>query len=364
MKAVLLAPELAARDGGIQRILRLYLQAMAEDEAVSSLALVVLNDRPGDLARLPLTAGNRIKGKPLSLAACGGSKPAFVRAAWQAGSRAERMICGHLAQLPVAAMALRPGARLACVAHGIEAWKPLPALRRIALSRVSRMICVSRYTCGRMEKNHPSLKRRLRVVPNALDPELLEGTPPWVPPLNRAPIILTAGRLCAADSYKGYDLLIEAFARMPGSTLELARGREPRLRVVGDGDDLPRLRELATRLGVGDRVEFSGHLSDPELRQAFADCSCFALPSTGEGFGLVYLEALAAGRPCVGVNAAATPELITPETGLLAPPGDANQLAETLAQCLARFWDPNKLREHALRYSQPRLTSALAAAWR
>ena len=364
MKAVLLAPEFAAHDGGIQRILRLYLAAMAEDEAVSSLTLVALNDTPDDLARLPLTGGPEIQGKPLALVGCGGSKTAFAKAAWQAGSGASRIVCGHLALLPVAAVALRPGGRLACVAHGIEAWDPLPAAQRLSLSRVYRMICVSRFTRERMEANHPALKRRLRIVPNALDPDLLEGTPPWVPPINQAPVILTVGRLCAADAYKGYDLLIEAFSRMPRSALAHKRDLEPRLRIVGEGDDLPRLRELAGRHGVADRVEFSGRLSDTDLRHAFTECSCFALPSTGEGFGLVYLEALAAGRPCVGVDAAAVPELITPEVGLLAPPGNATALAETLAECLSRFWNPTKLREHALRYSQPRLVAALTAAWR
>ena len=362
MKVVLLAPEFAASDGGIQRILRLYLSALAEDPAHTSLALVALNDTPADLAKLPLTAATTLHGKPLTVFGAGRSKTAFSRAAWAAGSGAGRIVCGHVAQLPVAAIALRPGARLAFVAHGIEVWQPLPAAQRLALTRVDRVCCVSRYTLDRLAANHPTLRSRLRLVPNALDPAWLDGPPPWVVPINQTPAILCVGRLCAADAYKGYDLLLRAFARMPRSAIP--HRANPRLRFVGEGDDLTRLRALAAELKVAERVEFLGRLPDAALRDAFAAASCFALPSTGEGFGLVYLEAMAAGRPCVGVRATALPELITPEVGLLAPPDDPDALAETLADCLSRFWNPTKLRDHALNYSYPHLVQALTAAWR
>jgi len=168
------------------------------------------------------------------------------------------------------------------------------------------------------------------------------------------------GRLCAADAYKGYDLLRRAFALLPPrADPRLA----PSLRFVGDGDDRLRLQALATDLRIAERVEFSGRLSDEALRRAFADATCFALPSTGEGFGLVYLEALAAGRPCVGVNATAVPELLSPDVGVLAPPGDAAALAAALAACLARPWDPLALRRAALAYDYPHLVTTLATAW-
>jgi phosphatidylinositol alpha-1,6-mannosyltransferase len=364
MKAVLLAPEFAARDGGIQRILRLYLTAMARDPAITSLALVALNDTPADLARLPLTATDQIEGKPLSVAGAGRSKAAFSLAVWSACSGASRIICGHIAQLPVAAVALRPGARLAFVAHGIEVWDPLPATLRLALTRVDRVFCVSRYTRDRLAVNHPALAPRQRVVPNALDPALFDAAPPGPAPSDRSPAILCVGRLSAADAYKGYDLLLQAFALVPRIAFEAHPELVPRLRFVGDGDDLPRLRALAEELHLADRVEFSGRIDDAALRQALADCVCFALPSTGEGFGLVYLEALAAGRPCVAVNAGAVPELVTADLGVLAPPNDPVALAAALAECLSRRWDPALLRQAALAYDHERLVSSLATAWR
>lgn len=354
MKALLLAPEFS-RDGGVQRILRLYLAALAADPAQRSLELVALNDHPVELERLAWRAGGRIDGKPILASACARSRMAFVRAAWSGARGADRIVCGHLGQLPVAAWVARPGARLAVVAHGIEAWsKPAP-LRRLALARCHRVLCVSRYTRDRLAEHLPHLAPRLRVVPNALDPALLDRPPPGAPPPG-PPTILCVGRLCAADAYKGYDLLLRAFARLPAAL-------GARLRFVGDGDDRGRLEALARDLDVSARVAFSGRLDDDGLRQAFADCSCFALPSTGEGFGLVYLEALAAGRPCVGVQAAAVPELLVPAAGELARPDDPAALADALVACLSRDWDPVALRGIALGYDLARLTDALAIAW-
>jgi len=363
MKAVLLAPEFAASDGGIQRILRLYLRALAEDPSHRSLALVALNDGPADLARVPAFAGDTLEDKPLARAACSRSKSAFVRETWRAGSGASRIVCGHLAQLPVAALATRPGGRLALVAHGIEVWQPASPLHVLALRRCDRVFCVSRYTRDRLRSLYPWLGPRLRVVPNALDPALLSGPAPEPPPSGRPPVILCVGRLSAADAYKGYDLLLQAFALLPPSAFHSQPELVPRLRFVGDGDDRARLESLARELRVADRVEFSGRLSDADLRRAFADCTCFALPSTGEGFGLVYLEALATGRPCVGLHATAVPELVGPQTGVLAEPDNPAALAAALAECLARFWDPAELRQAALCYSYPHLVTALATAW-
>jgi Glycosyltransferase len=363
MKVALLAPEFAASDGGIQRILRLYLRALAEDPSHRTLSLVALNDAPADIARLPDFADRRLNGKPLSSAACSRSKLAFTRAAWSACSGANRVVCGHIAQLPVAAVALRPGGRLALVAHGIEVWKKSSPAETLALRRCDRVFCVSRYTRDRVAELHPWLAPRLRVVPNALDPELLAGPDPQPPPSGKPPVILCVGRLCAADAYKGYDLLLRAFSLLPPSAFHSHPELVPRLRFVGDGDDRARLESLAAELRVADRVEFSGRLSDVELRRAFADCTCFALPSTGEGFGLVYLEAMAAGRPCVGLQATALPELVTPQVGVLAEPDDPAALAAALAECLTRFWDAAELRQAALCYSYPHLVTALATAW-
>jgi phosphatidylinositol alpha-1,6-mannosyltransferase len=128
------------------------------------------------------------------------------------------------------------------------------------------------------------------------------------------PVILAVSRLDPREPYKGIELLLRAVA--------LARADEPalRLRIVGDGADRDRLRGVSRALGLDDAVVFTGSLDDKALRTEYERCRIFALPSTREGFGLVFLEAMAHGKPCVGVRAGAVPELVDSDSGLLAPP--------------------------------------------
>jgi glycosyltransferase involved in cell wall biosynthesis len=109
-------------------------------------------------------------------------------------------------------------------------------------------------------------------------------------------IILTVGRLAASERYKGHDRLIAA---LPGI---LARVPEAAYLVVGGGDDQVRLERLARESGVADRVTFAGHVRDEELPDYFTLAHVFAMPSTGEGFGIVFLEAATCALPVVGGN--------------------------------------------------------------
>ena len=83
---------------------------------------------------------------------------------------------------------------------------------------------------------------------------------------------------------------------------------------------------------------FAGYVGDSELHGEFARCRMFALPSQKEGFGLVYLEAMAHGRPCLGARSGGTPEVITPEAGVLVEYGDVPGIAAAIVAALGRAW--------------------------
>jgi phosphatidylinositol alpha-1,6-mannosyltransferase len=106
--------------------------------------------------------------------------------------------------------------------------------------------------------------------------------------------------------------------------------------VVGDGSDLARHKELANELGVADRVEFTGNVSDAELRANYRDSDIFIMPSAAEGFGFVYLEAMHYAKPIIAANSGATPEVVRDrETGLLVEYGNIEQLANAITSlCL------------------------------
>ena len=357
MNYLLLSSELFRHEGGIARIMRLYLKALCEiagpDGRVDS---VVLNDLPGPEPRLARYVNDRL-GESIG---CDHSKPRFIRATLRLARRADLLICSHLHQLPIAWLAGRFNSRLKylLVAHGIEVWRPYSWLERRALRGAHRILCVSEYTRRQLLRFCPDLEpARLVVLPNTLDPHFAPGPDqPAQPALFALPRILSVGRLASADAYKGFDLLIE--------TMPLIRRDYPtaRLRIVGQGDDLPRLTALATRLGVAGSVDFLGPIDDEALRAEYAACDLFALPSRREGFGLVYLEAMTHGKPCIGARAGGAPEVINDTVGALVEYGNLADLAAAVSDRIRHPRDSGVVRRHADSFAFPAFQRRLAAA--
>ena len=226
------------------------------------------------------------------------SARALVLAARQ---RIDAVFCGHLNAVPLAAAISRARrVPLWVQVHGIEAWQPRGALYRRGLAAAALITSVSRHTRSRLLTWADVPPHRVRVLPNTV----AFG---YAPRPRRADlvarhglagrrIILTVGRLSAMERYKGHDRVIAA---LPGI---LAKVPDATYLVVGSDGDRSRLEQLAREAGVADRVVFAGHLLDQELADYFALAHVFAMPSTGEGFGIVFLEAAASGLPVVGGN--------------------------------------------------------------
>jgi phosphatidylinositol alpha-1,6-mannosyltransferase len=132
-----------------------------------------------------------------------------------------------------------------------------------------------------------------------------------------------------AEQYKGHDMVIRAMPEL------LRRFPDLRYDIVGDGDARPGLQALTQELGVGDAVRFHGIVSEAELRQHYAQASLFIMPSRAEGFGFVFLEAMAHGLPVIGGNVDATPEVVVHgETGLLVNPTSVDDIVEATSRLL------------------------------
>jgi phosphatidylinositol alpha-1,6-mannosyltransferase len=354
MNVLLMSPELFLHEGGIARIMRLYLMALCETAArVDS---VVLNDRPGPEPRLA-RYGNARLGEHVG---CDRRKLAFVRLTVRLARRADLLVCAHLHHLPIAWLAQRFNSRLryCLVAHGIEVWRPYSALERRALLGAHRILCVSEYTRRQLLRFLPALAPdRLVVVPNTLDPHFApradeqSSTQPFA-----LPRILSVGRLSAADAYKGFDTLIEA---LPAIRREYPAAR---LRIVGTGDDQPRLTALAQRLGVSGSVDFLGAIDDDALRLEYTACDLFALPSRREGFGLVYLEAMIHGKPCLAARAGGAPEVVNDTVGRLVEYGNIPELAAAVDELVRAPRDSEVVRRHAASFAFPVFARRLAAA--
>ncbi|MFQ5874898.1 MAG: glycosyltransferase, partial [Dehalococcoidia bacterium] len=152
-------------------------------------------------------------------------------------------------------------------------------------------------------------------------------------------MVLTVGRLAASERYKGHDVVLQA---MPTLLEEVP---DVTYLVVGDGDDRARLERFAQELGVQDHVMFVGQATDAELAACYQACEAFVMPAQtvlndhkpkGEGFGLVFLEAMGFGKPVVGPNHGAPTEFIrNGEHGFLVDPEDPEAVAQALARLLA-----------------------------
>jgi phosphatidylinositol alpha-1,6-mannosyltransferase len=108
-------------------------------------------------------------------------------------------------------------------------------------------------------------------------------------------VLLTVGRLDARERYKGHDRVIAAIPEL------VAGGNDIAYVVIGEGDDHSRLSEVARGVGVAERVRFVGFVAPETLVEAYRMADLFVMPSTGEGFGIAFLEAMACGTPALGL---------------------------------------------------------------
>jgi phosphatidylinositol alpha-1,6-mannosyltransferase len=277
-------------------------------------------------------------------------KAQFALAALRAAGRKPVLVIAmhpHLAPVAWAMSVRSPGTRSIVFAHGIEVWTPLGWLRRESLRRATIVIGPSRDTVRRLTSTQGVRPEIVKRLPWGLDPEfesflggeVIPALPPGFPPGDK--IVLTVGRWDPSERYKGADTLISALPAV------LIAAPDTFLVLVGDGADRPRLEQLAQDLGVSERTRFLRDLTKDELFACYAGCNLFALPSSGEGFGLVFLEAMAYGKPVVGGAHGGIPDVVDDGvTGLLVPPGDVGKLGEVLLSLLS---DPARAERMGLR---------------
>jgi len=293
--------------------------------------LLSLNDSP-ELHRM--TA----HGQEFVFTGCDRAKARFAMSALKAARRrAKLVLAGHPNLAPVVRLMKFAAPRMKSIvcAHGVEVWEPLPGLRRRALQKANLVMAPSQYTADHVRGDQGVVPQKIRVLPWALDPQfevLVAGASKAERP-ERFPegrVILTVGRWLASERYKGMDTLITALPRL------LTRWPDLQLVAVGEGDDRDWLQDLAEENGVNMHVHFLSGLSYVQLAACYAACEMFALPSRGEGFGLVYLEAMACGKPVIGGAHGGAPEVISDGvTGYLVQHGDAVQLATSIETLLA-----------------------------
>jgi phosphatidylinositol alpha-1,6-mannosyltransferase len=306
--------------GGIptyNRILCRALNELRDTAASSEKRVLIAMDKPADIARAEGLSN-------LSLEAFGENRLALIRRAVGLAmrQRIELALIGHVNYTPLAWMLKRmqPRMRYGVILYGIEVWQPLGGLRRRALCGADFLISISEYTKRKAIEQNGLNEDRFYLLPNALEPTVDRPVSP-----SEGMRMLSVCRFEKTERYKGVDKVIELLPEIQKQVPDI------HYMIVGDGSDLNRHKELAERLGVAERVSFMGFLEDEALHACYRDADLFVMPSTGEGFGFVFLEAMQYGKPVVAAACTAVPEVVVDGvSGVLVERNNPAQLLDAI----------------------------------
>lgn len=220
--------------------------------------------------------------------------------------------------------------------HGIEAWDIKDNFKIKALKEAKIIITVSNFTKEKIIFKLPELQNKIFILPNSVDGEEFK---PQNKPLNLLQkynltdekIILTTARLSKSEGYKGYDKIIKA---LPNIIKKIPKSK---YFLVGSGDDISRLRKLIDDLNLDNDVIMPGFVSDNDLVDYYNLADVFVMPSKGEGFGIVFLEALACGKPVIAGNIDGSVDaVLNGELGILVNPDNVDEISEAIIKTLKK----------------------------
>jgi phosphatidylinositol alpha-1,6-mannosyltransferase len=285
--------------GGIAKFNRDLLSGLSSCPWINQVTAIprLMDQDMGELPRKLRYATEAVGGKLHYLKAVG----EVVRHVKREGKLQTAMIiCAHINLLPAAFLAKKLlDVPIVLIVHGIDAWKPTKSrlVNRLAMN-VDYLISVSELTRDRFLRWSGVDAARTFILPDCV--ELSDFTPGAKPTklldrygLHGKKVLLTVGRLASAERYKGFDEILEVLPEIARSVPEIV------YLVVGDGADRARLERKALALGIKERVIFTGRISDAEKQAHYRLADAYVMPSSGEGFGIVLLEALACGLPVI-----------------------------------------------------------------
>lgn len=343
MRILALMPDAYRGFGGIAQYNRDLIDALVSSDGVDQIV---------SLTRHFPDTNSGLRPPPAKLAQhfLPGSTSRYIMKALRYGLRvhADVILCGHIHLLPVAALLKKlTGRPLILEAYGIEAWERHRGLRSWGTDQVDLVIAISRFTRERLIRWSGIEPHRIRVVPNAvhLNRYSTSEKPRYLVErygVEGKRVLLTVGRLPGFERYKGQDKIIALLPKLVTRFPDLV------YMIVGDGSDRARLERLVATLLLQERVIFAGRIREDEKLDHYNLADAFAMPSTSEGFGFVFLEAAACGLPVLGGRTDGSRDaLVDGRLGVMVDPESPDELLdglETILQkgkhvpdCLARF---------------------------
>ena len=279
--------------GGIQKFNRDWLCALASLDAIDKIDVLVR--RQAICSEIP----DKVLQRRPALGKTGFAISALRQAMLL--DSGDLIICGHIHLAPLAiAVAKMSGAKTWLHMHGVEAWSVPGLVIQRSVKSMPLISIASRFTRGKFLNWSDVDPHFVKILPNVVDEKFTPGPLPnqlkLKLGLTNEKILLTVSRLAADEAYKGQDRIIKALPSI------ISQVPDVMYLIAGEGDDRSRLQSLAEALLVDAHVRFLGRVDGAELIALYRLADLFVMPSEGEGFGIVYLEAMASGCPALGLN--------------------------------------------------------------
>jgi glycosyltransferase involved in cell wall biosynthesis len=232
---------------------------------------------------------------------------------------------------------LVPQTRVVLLAHGIEIWDKISPLQKKMLGCCDEIVAVSQFTSDRIQAVHGFPASKCKVLNNCLDPFLslpknAVVTKAFYEKYHCSPedrILFTLTRLAGTEHYKGYDIVLNAIKdiAVPGVRYLLA-GKY-------DAVEKQKLDILINQLGLTNKVVLPGFVPDEDLAPLFTMADLYVMPSSKEGFGIVFIEAMYYGLPVIAGNADGSVDaLFDGALGLLVNPHSVTEVKEAIEKIL------------------------------
>lgn len=318
-----------SKTGGIEKFNKALLKALSEfeqDKIVSSESYSLYDDQANE----QYFFNNKYRG-------FSGKRIQFVISSFLKAKHFNQIILGHVNLAPIGCLIkiFYPKKNIVLITHGIEVWKPLKGLKKLIFSNADLILTVSNFTKDKLIQVQKINSTKIRLFYNTIDPY-------FIPPSTFISdsslrkrynlkeddfVLFTLTRISSKEKYKGYDIVLKCLpqvVRKIPNVKYLIAGKY-------DEGEKERLDEIIKKLSLENVVLFAGYIKDQEVKDHFQMSDLFIMPSKGEGFGIVFIEAMACGLSVIAGNADGSVDALqNGKLGTLVNPLSVNEIAEAI----------------------------------